>query len=92
MTIKHSLQLLGMLVLIISLLALTKPTMANDNNNDIPYDFNHSYFPDDFIFETAASSYQIEGEATSMGRGPSIWDTFSKETLGIFVCVCVSID
>ncbi|KAF2288633.1 hypothetical protein GH714_009664 [Hevea brasiliensis] len=38
-----------MLVLIISLLALTKPTMANDNNNDIPYDFNHSYFPDDFI-------------------------------------------
>ncbi|KAF2319365.1 hypothetical protein GH714_015158 [Hevea brasiliensis] len=74
---KHSLQLLAMLIFLISLLALTKPTMADD---DIPEDFSSSCFPDDFIFGTATSAYQIEGEATTKGRGPSVWDTFSKET------------
>ncbi len=34
-------------------------------------------FPKDFIWGTAASSYQIEGAAHSDGRGPSIWDTFA---------------
>ncbi|KAF2319360.1 hypothetical protein GH714_015104 [Hevea brasiliensis] len=77
MATKHSLQLLAMLIFLISLLALTKPTMADD---DIPEDFSSSYFPDDFIFGTATSAYQIEGEATTKGRGPSVWDTFSKET------------
>lgn len=35
-------------------------------------------FPNDFIWGTATSSYQIEGAAELGGKGPSIWDAFSK--------------
>lgn len=35
-------------------------------------------FPSNFIWGAATSSYQIEGAANEDGRGPSIWDTFSK--------------
>ncbi|KAG6535386.1 hypothetical protein ZIOFF_000352 [Zingiber officinale] len=35
-------------------------------------------FPHDFVFGTAASAYQVEGEALKGGRGPSIWDAFVK--------------
>ena len=37
-----------------------------------------SNFPSDFKWGVATSSYQIEGAAETDGRGPSIWDTFSK--------------
>lgn len=33
-------------------------------------------FPKGFIFGTATSAFQVEGAATSGGRGPSIWDPF----------------
>ncbi len=36
-----------------------------------------SQFPDHFRFGAATSSYQIEGAASTDGRSPSIWDTFS---------------
>jgi beta-glucosidase len=35
-------------------------------------------FPADFAWGFATSAYQIEGAATTDGRGPSIWDTFSR--------------
>jgi beta-glucosidase len=35
-------------------------------------------FPDGFVWGSATASYQIEGAATEDGRGPSIWDTFSR--------------
>jgi len=35
-------------------------------------------FPADFVWGFAASAYQIEGAASEDGRGPSIWDTFSR--------------
>lgn len=35
-------------------------------------------FPTDFVFGAATASYQIEGAADEGGRGPSIWDTFSR--------------
>ena len=35
-------------------------------------------FPADFIWGAASASYQIEGGAAEDGKGPSIWDTFSR--------------
>src|SRR5690625_4426415 len=35
-------------------------------------------FPKDMKWGSATASYQIEGAANEDGRGPSIWDTFSK--------------
>ena len=35
-------------------------------------------FPADFTWGAATAAYQIEGAATEDGRGPSIWDTFSR--------------
>ncbi|PIN05312.1 Beta-glucosidase, lactase phlorizinhydrolase [Handroanthus impetiginosus] len=39
---------------------------------------NRSSFPPDFIFGAASSAYQYEGAAKEGGRGPSIWDTYTK--------------
>lgn len=36
-------------------------------------------FPNDFVWGTATSSYQIEGAVSEGGRGPSIWDRFSHD-------------
>uniref|UniRef100_A0AC34RR68 Beta-glucosidase n=1 Tax=Panagrolaimus sp. JU765 TaxID=591449 RepID=A0AC34RR68_9BILA len=35
-------------------------------------------FPPNFVWAVATSAYQIEGAASEDGRGPSIWDMFSK--------------
>ncbi|CAI0450272.1 unnamed protein product [Linum tenue] len=40
--------------------------------------FNRRSFPPGFLFGTASSAYQYEGAAAEGGRGPSIWDTFTK--------------
>lgn len=36
-------------------------------------------FPTNFLWGTATASYQIEGAVTEGGRGPSIWDTFTRK-------------
>ncbi|HEY8942772.1 MAG TPA: family 1 glycosylhydrolase, partial [Polyangiaceae bacterium] len=36
-------------------------------------------FPADFVWGTAAASYQIEGGATADGKGPSTWDMFCRK-------------
>ncbi|MBR0830350.1 beta-glucosidase [Bradyrhizobium manausense] len=39
---------------------------------------NAAGFPPGFLWGTATSSYQVEGAVTEDGRGPSIWDTFTR--------------
>jgi beta-glucosidase len=34
-------------------------------------------FPEGFVWGSATAAYQIEGAASTDGRGPSVWDTFS---------------
>ncbi|MGA2914747.1 MAG: GH1 family beta-glucosidase [Sedimentisphaerales bacterium] len=45
---------------------------------------NTTAFPKDFVWGTAAASYQIEGAAREDGRGLSVWDTFCKQPGKIF--------
>jgi beta-glucosidase len=40
---------------------------------------NRISFPDNFIWGTAASSYQIEGAAQADGKGLSVWDEFCRK-------------
>ncbi|KAJ8754702.1 hypothetical protein K2173_010793 [Erythroxylum novogranatense] len=37
-------------------------------------------FPDGFMFGTASSAYQFEGAVGEGNKGPSVWDTFAKQS------------
>ncbi|TDC38916.1 GH1 family beta-glucosidase [Micromonospora sp. KC213] len=41
-------------------------------------------FPENFVWGAATAAYQIEGAAHDDGRGPSIWDTFSRTPGKVF--------
>jgi beta-glucosidase len=41
-------------------------------------------FPEGFVWGAATSAYQIEGAVRDDGRGPSIWDTFSRTPGKVF--------
>jgi len=43
-----------------------------------------SPFPRDFAWGVATAAYQVEGAATEDGRGPSVWDVFSKKPGAVF--------
>ncbi|MFC5382481.1 GH1 family beta-glucosidase [Aquipuribacter nitratireducens] len=50
--------------------------MSDDSRDD--YRGSGLQFPDGFVWGSATAAYQVEGAAAEDGRGPSIWDTFSR--------------
>ena len=60
--------------------AIRSATPAPSQTAKIP-----SSFPRGFRWGTATSAYQVEGAVNEDGRGPSIWDTFSRTRLGNIV-------
>ncbi|MCO5572174.1 hypothetical protein L7F22_025925 [Adiantum nelumboides] len=54
------------------------PTLPPHEAFDAAQVLSRQDFPPSFVFGTASSAYQYEGAASIDGRGPSIWDTFSR--------------
>ncbi|XP_054816186.1 vicianin hydrolase-like [Prosopis cineraria] len=50
---------------------------AKPSHYSVP--FNRTLFPPSFVFGAGSAAYQSEGAANIDGRGPSIWDTFTKQ-------------
>ena len=50
------------------------PDVFNDPERDA---FMYGNFPDDFIWSSATSAYQIEGAWNVADKGESIWDKFT---------------
>ena len=44
-------------------------------------------FPDDFLWGTGCSAFQVEGAAFADGKGPSVWDAYSKRCRMNFIMV-----
>jgi len=64
----------GLLLLVVLSLALG----AHGNKPGEHYNLTRENFPPGFVFGTASSAYQVEGNTLKYGRGPCIWDTFLK--------------
>ncbi|KAF3450135.1 hypothetical protein FNV43_RR06215 [Rhamnella rubrinervis] len=56
----------------------TEAAAINPTPKPISVPFNRSSFPHGFIFGAGSAAYQSEGAARQHGRGPSIWDTFTR--------------
>nr|VDD16339.1 unnamed protein product [Brassica oleracea] len=79
LTIKRKVRMRGKYFsLLIVFIVLAFNGVLAQNNSSTPK-LRRSDFPEDFIFGSATSAYQVEGGAHEDGRGPSIWDTFSEK-------------
>ncbi|GEC79220.1 GH1 family beta-glucosidase [Flavobacterium aquatile] len=55
----------------------------HDNLVGKTFNYNKSDFGDDFLWGISTSAFQTEGFNDKFGRGPSIWDEFSKKEKAI---------
>uniref|UniRef100_A0A0E0FQ22 beta-glucosidase n=2 Tax=Oryza TaxID=4527 RepID=A0A0E0FQ22_ORYNI len=69
-----SLFLSNMKMPLLLLIAIVVVSLSRGNGEQT--DLTRETFPAGFVFGTASSAYQVEGNALQYGRGPCIWDTF----------------
>lgn len=69
-----SLFLSNMKMPLLLLIAIVVVSLSRGNGEQT--DLTRETFPAGFVFGTASSAYQVEGNALKYGRGPCIWDTF----------------
>ncbi|XP_019101504.1 PREDICTED: beta-glucosidase 44-like [Camelina sativa] len=70
-----------MFLFLFLLLSASRSGESSPSGDGVPMDtgdLNRESFPGGFLFGTATSAYQVEGETHQDGRGPSIWDAFVK--------------
>merc|ERR1711997_600790 len=60
--------------MVLNLLLLASVALAYSPEEPLLFDS----FPDDFLWGSATAAYQIEGAWNEDGKGPSIWDVFTK--------------
>ncbi|XP_020420693.1 non-cyanogenic beta-glucosidase [Prunus persica] len=71
--------LLGVLLLIGFAFTNSKADIRAPPTHFDTASLNRSSFPEGFIFGVGSGSYQYEGAANEGGRGPSIWDAFTRK-------------
>lgn len=67
-----------LLLLLLSSFTSGESSLSAEKNKLHTGGLSRQSFPKGFVFGTATSAYQVEGETHQDGRGPSIWDAFVK--------------